>query len=161
MDAIAFLKAQHRLMEKLFDELGQARDDEERKMIFQKIADNFAAHATIEEEIFYPQAYDEHTKAMLTEAVEEHLSVKRLIADALELAPEDDAYAAKIKVLQEQIHHHVQEEERELFARVEPTLHPEQREVLGMELESLFAKEMQDDPSSKLIEQTDEAAPLP
>ena len=161
MDAITFLKAQHRLVEKLFEDIEQAEDGDERESIFQKIADQFAAHATIEEEIFYPQAYGEKTKELLSEAVEEHLSVKRLIADALELDPDDDAYAAKIKVLQEQIRHHVEEEEKELFPKVQREFGPEQLEVLGSEMESLFDKEMRDDPSSKLIEQTDEAAPLP
>jgi hemerythrin superfamily protein len=161
MNAIELLKAQHRLVDSLFEELEQAEDDDERETVFQRLADNFAAHATIEEEIFYPQAYGEKTKDLLKEAVEEHLSAKRVIADLLELEPDDDNYAAKIKVLKEQIGHHVEEEEGELFPEVEKQFGREQLEVLGKEMEALFAKEMRDDPSSKITEQTDEAARLP
>lgn len=161
MDAIKLLKAQHRLVEKLFKEIEKAEDGDARDQVFQTLADNFAAHAAIEEQLFYPQAYSDKTQELLTEAVEEHLSAKRLIADLLELDPDDDNYAAKIKVLEEQIRHHVEEEEGELFGKVAKSFQPEQLEVLGMEMQALFDKEMKGDPSSKLVEQTDEAAPLP
>lgn len=161
MDAIKLLKAQQRVVEKLFGEIEKAEDADARDAAFQNLADNFAAHSAIEEKLFYPQAYSEKTQELLTEAVEEHLSAKRLIADLLDLDPEDDNYAAKIKVLKEQIEHHVKEEEGELFEKVAKAFQPEQLAVLGKEMESLFAKEMKSDPTAKLVEQTDEAAPLP
>jgi hemerythrin superfamily protein len=160
MDAIQLLKSQHRVVEKLFDDIEQAEDADEREAIFQQLADNFAAHAIIEEDLFYPQAYAEETQELLTEAVEEHLSAKRLIADLLEMEPNDDQYAAKIKVLKEQIQHHVKEEEGELFKKIEKRFDKKRLEQLGEELEALFDREINDDPASKLPEQTDQAAPL-
>jgi hypothetical protein len=161
MDAIELLAAQHRTLERLFIRVARARDSAERREAFQSLADLFAAHAMIEERIFYPQAYRAETQPLLAEAVEEHLSAKRLIADTLELEPDDEQYAAKVEVLKEQIRHHVEREERELFTRMARELLPEQRAVLGSELQSLFDRELRGDPSGKLVEQTDEAAPLP
>jgi hemerythrin superfamily protein len=160
MDAIELLKAQHRLVEKFFEDIEQGDDPDERESTFLKLADNFAAHATIEEQIFYPRAYGDETEELLLDAVEEHLSIKRLVTDLLDMEPDDDQYAAKIKVLKEQIGHHVKEEEGDLFKKVEKQFDKQQLEELGQEMLALFEREMSDDPSSKLPEQTDEAASL-
>ncbi len=83
----------------------------------QELADNLAAHAAIEERIFYPAAYGDNTRDLLEEAVEEHLALKRVIADLIKMGPSDDYFDAKIAVLKEQVAHHVEEEEKELFPR--------------------------------------------
>jgi hemerythrin superfamily protein len=160
MNAIELLKQQHRQVEKLFEQLESSEDSEQKQALFQELADNLAAHAAIEEETFYPEAYAKQTKELLQEAVEEHLAIKRLLADLLAMTPDDENFDAKVTVLKEQVKHHVEEEEGELFKKVKKEMSSEELDTLGEDLEAEFEAEMADDPSSKVPGQTDEAAPL-
>jgi hemerythrin superfamily protein len=160
MDAIELLKSQHRKVEKLFKQIEKSDDSEHKQELFEELADNLAAHSAIEEEIFYPAAYAKQTRELLLEAVEEHLAVKRLLADLLDLTPDDEAFDAKVMVLKEQVEHHVKEEEGELFKKVQKELSGDDLDALGVQMEDQFDAEMADDPSSRIPEQTDEAAPL-
>ncbi|HEY0706694.1 MAG TPA: hemerythrin domain-containing protein, partial [Polyangia bacterium] len=117
--------------------------------------------ATIEEKHFYPAAKTKDTEDMLLEAAEEHLSVKRLIADLLELDAKDDTFEAKVMVLKEQIEHHVEEEEKELFPKVKKLLDEEtmlsvEQEMAATEQELLEAG----DPRNAVPGETAEAAPV-
>jgi hemerythrin-like domain-containing protein len=159
-DAITLLKEQHREVESLFEQIEQASDTEDKESLFQELADNLAAHSTIEEKIFYPAAYAKQTKDMLTEAVEEHLSVKRLLTDLLQMSPEHENFDAKIKVLKEQIEHHVEEEEKELFPQVEKDMNSEKLETLGAQMEEMFEEELDNEPSENVPAETGEAARL-
>lgn len=150
MDAIQLLKLQHEEVRKLFVELEFTQDEDDKWTIFEELADNLAAHATIEESIFYPAAYARSTKDVLTEAMEEHLAVKRIIADLLELMPDDEDFDAKVKLLKEQVEHHVEEEESELFESAKKELSSEERDELGARMEQLFEQSMDDDPSGKI-----------
>lgn len=161
MNAIDLLKQQHDEVEDLFEQIEEAEDEGEKLALFQQLADNLAAHAEIEEKIFYPAAYAKKTEELLREAVEEHLAAKRLIADLLELAPDDENFDAKIKVLQEQIEHHVEEEEGELFKAARKELGVNELKTLGTQMEEMFDSLMQKSPSASVPQQTDEAAPLP
>jgi hemerythrin superfamily protein len=134
MSAIDMLESQHREVEDLFEEFEKARGPKRKQEIFQQIADKLAVHATIEEKHFYPAAKSKDTEELVTESVEEHLSVKRLIADLLALDSVDDTFEAKVKVLQEQVEHHVEEEEDELFPKVEKLLDDETLEALEQEM---------------------------
>jgi hemerythrin-like domain-containing protein len=160
MDAINLLKEQHQEVKELFEQLEQTKDDDEKQALFQELADNLAAHATIEEKIFYPAAYAKKTKELLTEAVEEHLAMKRLIADLLGMLPDHENFDAKIKVLKEQVEHHVEEEEGKLFKAVRQELSAEELKKLGVEMNELFDEEMAGGPSEAVPAQTEEAAPL-
>jgi len=160
MNAIDLLKEQHEEVRGLFEQLEEAEDDDERESLFQELADNLAAHSIIEEKIFYPAAYAQKTKELLTEAVEEHLAIKRILADLLEMLPEHDNFDAKIKVLKEQVEHHVEEEEGELFAAARKELGAETLNKLGEEMKQLFDDAMEGEPSEAVPSQTDEAAPL-
>src|SRR5438045_8106815 len=115
MSAIDMLESQHREVEGLFEEFEKARGPQQKQKVFEQIADKLAVHSTIEEKHFYPAAKSKETEELLTESVEEHLSVKRLIADLLALETADETFEAKVNVLKEQVEHHVQEEEEELF----------------------------------------------
>jgi hemerythrin superfamily protein len=97
----------------------------------------------------------------LQEAVEEHLSAKRLVADLMEMSPDDPQFEAKIKVLQEQIDHHVEEERTELFPKVRKLLKKEELEDLGVVMEDL-AEELKSSgsPRESVPAETGEAAPL-
>ena len=119
MNAIELLKQQHRRVEKLFEQFEDAGSVEQREEIFVQIADALAIHATIEEKHFYPAVKKQQTEEILVESVEEHLAIKRVLADLLAMDADDDNYEAKVKVLQEDVEHHVEEEEGDLFPKVE------------------------------------------
>jgi hypothetical protein len=161
MNAIDLLESQHREVEALFERIRGAKDPDEKLMLFQELSDNLAAHAAIEESIFYPAAYAKKTRELLTEAVEEHLSIKRILADLLEMTPDHENFDAKVKVLCEQVEHHVEEEEKELLPAAKKELGKERLEALGKEMKAAFEAEMKHEPSQAVPFETDEAAPLP
>ena len=120
LSAIELLEQDHREVEAYFDEFEGLEDEAEKGELAQKICMALTVHTQIEEEIFYPQAR-KATKDddLLDEAVVEHAGAKRLIAELEEMEPGDDLFDAKVKVLGDQIKHHVEEEEQELFPEVE------------------------------------------
>lgn len=160
MDAIDLLKEQHQEVKQLFSQIEQADADEEKQNLFDELADKLAAHATIEEKIFYPAAYAKKTKELLTEAVEEHLAMKRIIADLMNMEMDDENFDAKIKVLKEQVLHHVQEEEGALFAAARKELSAKDIKRFGDAMQELFDEEISGSPREEIPSQTDEAAPL-
>ena len=160
MSAIEMLEEQHREVEELFEEFEEAKTSEKRA-VFLQIADKLAVHAAIEEKHFYPAAKAKDTEDLLLEALEEHLAVKRLIADLLALDAKDATFEAKVTVLKEQVEHHVEEEEEELFPKVETLLDEATMEALEQEMtatqEELLAK---GHPRDEVPAETDKAAPL-
>jgi len=121
-DAVALLKADHREVEKLFGQFEKAKDEDRKKALADKICLELKVHTQIEEEIFYPTAREYlDDEEMVDEAVVEHAAAKDLIAEIEGMQPSDDLYEAKVTVLQEQIEHHVQEEEKELFPKLKKT----------------------------------------
>jgi hemerythrin superfamily protein len=142
MDAIKMLKKQHREVEALFKELEKARSAGPRRKIFDELADALAVHATIEERHFYPAAKKKQTLGMVLEAAEEHLAMKRVIADLLELEANDPVFMAKVSVLKEDVQHHVEEEEGTLFPKVMKLLDDEELEAVAAEMQET-AEELQ------------------
>jgi hemerythrin superfamily protein len=121
-DAIALLTADHREVSEMFEQFEQLGDraTTSKEKLKDKICKALIAHTTIEEEIFYPAvraAKVEEGEDMVDEAIVEHASAKDLIKQLQEMQPDDDLYDAKVKVLSEQIDHHVQEEEKEMFPK--------------------------------------------
>src|SRR3954470_7436014 len=138
MDAIALLKEQHRLVEKLFAQFDNSEDDAEKKALFEEIADNLAVHTAIEERFFYPAVRARQTEEELEEAYDEHLDAKKILVDAL-ANPDAPGFDGKVAALKGAIEHHVEEEEEELFASVRKIMTTNALEALGqmMEAESL------------------------
>lgn len=165
MNAIELLKQQHREVEELFEEFDQAGDRavKTRERLCMGIADALAVHATIEEQIFYPEARaaSGELEDVLRESVEEHLSVKRLLAEILEGGSEDPQLMARISVLEEQVQHHVKEEEKELFPKVKKACSAEQLEEMGGRMERM-ARQLEEEghPSHAIPDQTDHPAPI-
>ena len=115
-DAIALLKADHREAKALFEKYEKTEDDAEKLQIARQVCEALTVHAQIEEEIFYPAAYDAiEDDDLLDEAEVEHASAKDLIAQIQASSPSEPLFDAKVKVLGEYIQHHVDEEEKELF----------------------------------------------
>lgn len=109
-DAIALLKADHRNVEALFEKFESARADRKQALALQ-ICNELKIHTIIEEEIFYPALQGKIEEETYTEAYVEHDAAKVLINDIMATSPEDQFFDAKVKVLSEEIKHHVHEEE--------------------------------------------------
>ena len=162
MNAIELLESQHREVEDLFDRFEKADQAAAKRKLVEEISDKLAVHAAIEERHFYPAVKDEQTEDLLMEALEEHLAVKRVLADLLDLKPADETFEPKVKVLKEQIEHHVDEEEEELFPKVAKLLSKDQLEALGQEMTATQVElEAEQKPREAVRKETDEAAPLP
>jgi hemerythrin superfamily protein len=113
-DAIALLKADHRAVEELFEKFEKASDYERKRKLAEEICLELSVHAQIEEEIFYPACEGKVDEDLLKESYVEHDGAKILIAEISKGSPDDEFYDAKVKVLQEEIEHHVEEEEKRL-----------------------------------------------
>ena len=113
-DAVALLKADHREAEELFEKFEKASGDGAKQKIALKVCKALTVHAMIEEEIFYPACEGKIEEADLKEAYVEHDGAKVLIAEIEKGGPDDEFYDAKVKVLSEQIEHHIKEEEARL-----------------------------------------------
>ena len=132
-DAVQLLTSDHAEVSALFkkyDKLAEANAQaSDRQAHAEQICTLLTVHATIEEEIFYPAARDAGIDdALMDEADVEHAAAKDLIAQIRAMAPDDDLYDAKVKVLGEQIEHHVEEEQGEMFPKCRAS---------GMDLDAL------------------------
>jgi len=114
MDAIALLKKDHRTVEDLFADFEKASGDGRKQKLAMEICLDLSDHAQIEEEIFYPACEGKVDEDLLKESYVEHDGAKVLIAEIITGGPGDEFYDAKVKVLQEEIEHHVEEEERRM-----------------------------------------------
>src|SRR5262245_18682461 len=161
MNAITLLKHQHREVEALFNQMHRATASEARRGIFERIADALAVHSAIEEKRFYPAVKERSTEAILLESVEEHLAIKRVIADLLQLDAGDETFAAKVKVLEDEVAHHVEEEEETLFPRVEQMFDDEALESLGEAMEETQAALLRSgNPRQAVPSETERAASI-
>jgi len=112
-DAIALLKEDHRTVEKLFKDFEGAKGEGRKEKLAKQICLELSVHASIEEEIFYPACEGIVEEDLLKESYVEHDAAKLLIAEIEAANGADDEYFdAKVKVLQEEIEHHVEEEEQ-------------------------------------------------
>jgi hemerythrin superfamily protein len=161
INALELLTEQHQEVLDLFEEIEDSEDLDDKRELFAQIADKLAAHATIEEKLFYPSVLDDDTEKQLLEATEEHLAAKRVLADLLELEADDDHFDAKLNVLKELVRHHAKdEEEGKLFPIVREMLDDEELAALGNELMAMFEELMERQPRMNVPAETGEAAQL-
>jgi hemerythrin superfamily protein len=145
MKATELLKAQHREVEKLFKSIEKAKEDEEKQALFEELAANLVAHDGIEREIFYPACEEAMGMTeLLGEALVEHGLVEFSLYQA-DQAQGDDDFEFKCTVLQEVVDHHVKEEEKEFFPKVEKALGKARLEELGEEMEQAFEAAKEED----------------
>ena len=110
-DAITLLREDHRKVEDLFEQFEKATGDGRKQKLALEICKELTIHTMLEEEIFYPACEGKIDEDLLKESFVEHDAAKLLIAEIEAGEPSDDFYDSKVKVLQEQIEHHVEEEE--------------------------------------------------
>src|ERR1700733_12775970 len=137
-DAIALLKNDHATVKKLFAQEEKATG-QKKAGVFDEIKAALEVHATIEEEIFYPavkKARSENVKDEVREAYEEHKQIKSLLGQIASITPVDESWDAKVKVLKEDVEHHVKEEEGEMFPDAKKFLHEAGLMDLGTRMEA-------------------------
>ena len=139
MDAMALLKEDHRKVKKMLAELESTteRGVKTREELFTKVKQELVVHEAIEEEIFYP-ALKEHpkTKEITLEAYEEHHVVNTVMAEIEGVAYDDEKWGAKFKVMKENLEHHIEEEEGEMFKQAKQVFDEDELARLG---ESMMA----------------------
>jgi hypothetical protein len=111
-DAIALLKEDHRKVEELFEQFEKAKGEGRKEKLALEICKELTIHTIIEEEIFYPSIEGKVDEDLLKESFVEHDAAKVLISEIEAGGPSDEYYDAKVKVLKEEIEHHVEEEEK-------------------------------------------------
>lgn len=138
MDALKLLKNDHDQMKKLLKQVQETSDRavKKRAELFDRVCEELTTHEAIEEEIFYP-ALKEHPKAreMVLEAYEEHNVVDNVMVEISEIPYEDESWAAKFKVMAENIEHHIEEEEGQLFDQARQVFGKQELDRLGVEME--------------------------
>jgi len=138
MDAITLLKHDHDKVKKLLTELETTteRGVKTRSELFATIKGELTVHEIIEEEIFYP-ALKDHPKAkdIVLEAYEEHHVVDTVMAELDRLPVDDETWGAKAKVMQENVEHHMGEEEGEMFQKARQVFDKDELELLGTRME--------------------------
>ncbi|MBT8217472.1 MAG: hemerythrin domain-containing protein [Acidimicrobiia bacterium] len=141
MDAIEVLKSDHDKARELFLEFRAASSDgdtEKMADVTERIFRELELHTEIEERVFYPavkEAGGSELADQTDESNEEHHVVDVLMGEVRALDPSDDAYAAKMKVLIENVEHHASEEEKEMFPKVRNLFSDEKLSELGAALQ--------------------------
>jgi hemerythrin superfamily protein len=140
MNAFQLLKEDHQKVSGLFQQLEPTteRAEKTRTELFTKLNEELSIHAQIEETIFYPaikQAAE--TREIVLEGFEEHHVVKMLLKELEAMPVDTEEWAAKLKVLQENVEHHVEEEEGEMFPKSREVLSEDEINQLGTRMEEL------------------------
>ena len=141
MDALELLTADHNRVRGLFARFKTAKEDEnleEMTRLAALINTELEVHTTIEEEIFYPALHDltEEVHETITEGYEEHKVAKQLLAEITAMEPNTEDWAAKVTVLIENVEHHAEEEESEMFPKIRSNTAAEARAQLADQLEA-------------------------
>ncbi|MBL8775962.1 MAG: hemerythrin domain-containing protein [Acidimicrobiales bacterium] len=135
MDAITLLKDDHKTVEKLFKRFEKAGDGayKEKANVADKIREELSRHAAIEEQLFYPviRATVDDVEDLTLESLEEHHIVKWVLSELDDMDPKDERFTAKMTVLIENVRHHVEEEEDDLFPKVRDALGRKDLGALG------------------------------
>jgi hemerythrin superfamily protein len=161
INALELLTQQHDEVDELISQIEDSEDAAEKQQLFEDLADKLAAHATIEEKLFYPSVMTDDTEDQLLEATEEHLAIKRVLADMLAMEVTDDRFDAKLVVLKEEVRHHARdEEEGKLFPKLRKMFSQDELAGLGNELLAMFEELLEEAPRNEVPMQTREAAPL-
>jgi hemerythrin superfamily protein len=138
MNALKLLKQDHDTVAQLLEKIDQTTERalKTREELFARVKTELDVHAKIEETIFYPALEnEEETRDITLEAFEEHRLVKQLLSELEKMAKDDEQWTAKFTVLKENVEHHVEEEEDEMFPKVRKVLSNADLETLGARLE--------------------------
>jgi len=137
MNALELLKEDHEKVDQLFQKV-KADEDADHKDTFEQIKTELEIHTHIEETIFYPRLVeegDEELKDITLEGIEEHRQAKMFLRELSSLTDDSEKFKPKLQVLMEDIEHHVQEEEGEMFPMIQEQFDEATLQELGKEME--------------------------
>jgi hemerythrin-like domain-containing protein len=140
MDGIVLLKEDHKQVKRLFREFEKTKDKgpaQAKRELVDQICAELVKHSFIEETIFYPEARKQvpDSSSDVLESVEEHHVVAWLLSELAGLSPQDETFDAKVTVLIENVRHHIEEEENELFPEVRKALGRAKLAEIGEQME--------------------------
>jgi hemerythrin-like domain-containing protein len=139
MDALSLLKEDHEKVKKLLSQLDSTteRGVKTREELFTNVKQELQVHEAIEEEIFYP-ALKEHPKAkeLVLEAYEEHNVVDTVMREIEGVPFDDERWGAKLTVMKENVEHHIEEEETEMFKQARQVFEREELDELGERMQA-------------------------
>ncbi len=134
MNGLDLLKADHRRVEKLLEDMSSTSEDdvERRQQLFREFANEMQVHEIIEEEILYPALKDHpNAKEVVLEGYEEHHVVDTIMNELNEVPFDDETWGAKFSVMKENIEHHIEEEEEDMFEQADDIFDDRELEDLG------------------------------
>jgi hemerythrin superfamily protein len=137
MNAIELLKEDHRKVERLFQKVKADQEGKQHQELFEQIKRELEVHTHIEETIFYPKLKEsEELKDIVLEGIEEHHQAKMFLRELSNLVEDSEKFEPKLKVLIEDVTHHVQEEEGEMFPQVEEVFDEATLKELGQQMDA-------------------------
>ena len=145
MNAFTLLKADHKKVAGILEKIDSTteRGVKTREELFTQLKTELDVHARVEETIFYPELEKaDETHDITLEAFEEHRLVKQLLAELETMDKSDEQWTARFSVLKENVEHHVEEEEGEMFPKARKVLSNEQAEILGTQMEEAKKAEL-------------------
>lgn len=137
MDALELIKEDHKRLKKLLKETLDAQGAQ-REHAMDHLRTELVAHERMEEEVLYPRLRDEQkARDEVLEGYEEHHVADVILDELLDVPPETDLWKAKVKVLKENVEHHMDEEEDELFKKARAVLDRDELERMGERMERI------------------------
>ena len=138
MDAIEVLTQDHRRVEALFDDFDRAAGPDQRKEIMNQIVRELSMHAAIEEEVLYPSVREAlpEGERLVQESLQEHGDVKQMLADLDDMPGTQQGFEEKAGNLFQDVRHHAEEEEGEIFPKLREQVGQEILDDMGRQLES-------------------------
>ena len=137
MNAIELLKADHKVVDRLFQKVKADKEGEKHRELFEQIKTELEVHTHIEETIFYPKLKEEkELEDIVLEGIEEHHQAKIFLRELSNLVDDSEKFEPKLKVLMEDITHHVQEEEGKMFPKVEEIFDAATLNELGAQMDA-------------------------
>lgn len=136
MDALKLLKTDHDKVKKMFKEFEEAHEKDDKVAMGELaglIVSELELHTSVEEELVYPdtKSEGEDLEELTLEAYEEHNLAKTLIEEIKTMSPDDETFAAKVTVLQENVEHHIDEEENQMFPKVRKAFDDQKLRAIG------------------------------
>jgi hemerythrin-like domain-containing protein len=151
-DGLDLLERDHRRLEALLEDGTNTTEEatDERKALLRTIVQELTIHELIEEKILYP-VLKSHAEArdIVLEGYQEHHVADLVVKELQQLPPSDERWGAKLKVLKENIEHHIKEEEGEMFKTARSVLGREQLEEIGAQMQALREEALKEKTSPK------------
>jgi hemerythrin superfamily protein len=143
MNAIDLMTKDHKHLKTLLTRAVTAQGEERREELIDTLRTELVAHERMEEEVFYPQLRDnKKTHDIVLEGYEEHHVADLILDELLDMPADTDMWQAKVKVLKENIEHHIEEEEGDMFKKARKVLSEEELEQLGTRMEAVKREAM-------------------